>query len=98
AKLQTLKYSGDISQYLLTFQSWNVHTKVTRVILRDFIKRGLLEQLRLVLISMPMVPLGDDETWIRQVEQAGKEYEDHKQTSARYGSGAENGNSQPTKK
>ena len=69
-----VRYTGDIHQFLLEIDNWNVKVKVTRVVLRKMIEDQIPEEAvrRLSMID----PIPEEREWLEAVRTAVQKEED----------------------
>ena len=72
--MMKVRYKGDIDQFLLGINNWNVKVKVTGVGLRKMIEDQILEEgvRRLSMID----PIPDEREWLEAVRTAVRKEED----------------------
>ena len=73
-QMMKVKYKGDIDQFLLEIDNWNVKVKVTGVVLRKMIEDQIPEEAvrRLSMIA----PIPDEREWLEAVRTAVRKEED----------------------
>ena len=73
-EMMKVRYKGDIDQFLLEIENWNVKARVTGVALRKMIDNQIADE-AVRRISM-MDPIADNREWLEAVRTASKAEED----------------------